>query len=111
MPIYLCFLYELFVLRILSPTAPGYSCDYWSESCNISSARYQTQFSSPQLRSRASLLRQQQQQQFQQEQLGLPTPGSGRGLFDQIVKRINAGHRENARRKQNQVGQQGYHIY
>lgn len=28
MPIYLCFLYQLFVLRILSPTAPGYSCDY-----------------------------------------------------------------------------------
>merc|ERR1719150_3607655 len=69
---------------------------------DFNSARYQTQFSSPQLRSRASLLRQQQQQQIQQQQLGLPTPGSGRGLFDQIVKRINSGHRENARRKQNQ---------
>merc|ERR1719266_2912316 len=69
---------------------------------DFNSARYQTQFSSPQLRSRASLQRQQQQQQLQQQQLGLPTPGSGRGLFDQIVKRINSGHRENARRKQNQ---------
>merc|ERR1719382_1730357 len=39
---------------------------------NFNSPRYQTQFSSPQLRSRASLLRQQQQQQVQQEQLGLP---------------------------------------
>ena len=69
------------------------------------SARYQTQFSSPQLISRSSQQRQQQQQQ-QQELQGLPLPGSGKGLFDQIVKRINSGHRENARRKQNKVGQE-----
>ena len=51
---------------------------------------------------------QQQQQQFvpqqQQQQQALPLPGSGKSLFDQIVNRINTGHRDNARRKQqNQV--------
>merc|ERR1719481_1355148 len=48
-----------------------------------------------------------QQNQFrgapQQQNPGLSLtagPGSGRSLFDQIVNRINSGHREKARRKQ-----------
>merc|ERR1719481_2363207 len=48
-----------------------------------------------------------QQNQFrgapQQQNQGLSLsagPGSGRSLFDQIVNRINSGHREKARRKQ-----------
>ena len=42
--------------------------------------------------------------QQQQQQQALPLPGSGKSLFDQIVNRINTGHRDNARRKQqNQV--------
>ena len=78
--------------------------------------RFQTSFSSDfiqqqqQQRQFAPQPRQQQQQfsqpqqQFsqppqQQQQSGLSVPGSGRSLFDQIVNRINTGHRENARRK------------
>jgi len=56
---------------------------------DFNSARYQTQFSPEQSRGPQ-----------QRQQLSLP--GSGKSLFDQIVKRINSGHRENARRKQSE---------
>jgi len=55
----------------------------------------QRQFSQEQ--PRQSVPRQQQQQRRQQG--SIPLPGSGRSLFDQIVNRINTGHRENARKK------------
>ena len=73
----------------------------------LDSDRYQTTFSAQQQPSFTQPPPQQQQQQVAsqaQPQSGLSLPGSGRSLFDQIVNRINTGHRENARRKQqNQV--------
>ena len=65
----------------------------------INSDRYQTTFSSQQQPSFTQPPPSQQQQQVQ-PQSGLSLPGSGRSLFDQIVNRINTGHRDNARRKQ-----------
>merc|ERR1719481_1645922 len=70
---------------------------------------FQTQFSQqPQpVRQPQSFQSVPQQNQFrgapQQQNPGLSLsagPGSGRSLFDQIVNRINSGHREKARRKQ-----------
>merc|ERR1719422_160931 len=65
----------------------------------FNSDRYQTTFSSQQQPSFTQPPPSQQQQQVQ-PQSGLSLPGSGRSLFDQIVNRINTGHRDNARRKQ-----------
>ena len=63
----------------------------------FNSDRYQTSFSDQFVQSQQQQFR--QQQQPEQQQQGLSLPGSGRSLFDQIVNRINTGHRENARRK------------
>ena len=73
----------------------------------FNSDRYQTSFSEQFVPPQQQQFRQPQpqQQQFrqpqpQQQQQSLSLPGSGgRSLFDQIVNRINTGHRENARRK------------
>jgi len=74
---------------------------------DFNSARYQTQFSSGSSRqfSSAQQLTARNPPPISQQDLGLPAPGSGKSLFDQIVKRINSGHRENARREQSKVGQ------
>merc|ERR1712233_278202 len=70
----------------------------------FNSDRYQTTFSAQQQPSFTQPPPPQQQQQQVASQAqphsGLSLPGSGRSLFDQIVNRINTGHRENARRKQ-----------